>query len=209
MSTTGYSDRINHALAFAAKHHDQQVRRGTRLPYVTRPSNVAIILARYDQDEQTIVAGILQDVVEDCVRDAISLPMLQQRVGDKFGSEVLDTALAVTPRRMDDDGIELSHDDRRDDFVERMSKTGERARWVCAANELHGANTILADLRRTIDPNIVWGRFTGGKDATVRWHRRVYDRLTDIGFDAPIMTELRAVVTALEEWSETPVSFEA
>ena len=26
----GYSDRINHALAFAAKHHDQQVRRGTR-----------------------------------------------------------------------------------------------------------------------------------------------------------------------------------
>ena len=209
MSTTGYSDRINHALAFAAKHHDQQVRRGTRRPYVTRPSNVAIILARYDQDEQTIVAGILQDVVEDCVRDAFSLPMLQQRVGDKFGSEVLDTALAVTPRRMDDDGIELSHDDRRDDFVERMSKTGERARWVCAANELHGANTILADLRRTIDPNIVWGRFTGGKDATVRWHRRVYDRLTDIGFDAPIMTELRAVVTALEEWSETPVSFEA
>ena len=209
MSTTGYSDRINHALAFAAKHHDQQVRKGTRLPYVTRPSNVAIILARYDQDEQTIVAGILQDVVEDCVRDAFSLPMLQQRVGDKFGSEVLDTALAVTPRRMDDDGIELSHDDRRDDFVERMSKTGERARWVCAANELHGANTILADLRRTIDPNIVWGRFTGGKDTTVRWHRRVYDRLTDIGFDAPIMTELRAVVTALEEWSETPVSFEA
>lgn len=209
MSTTGYSDRINHALAFAAKHHDQQVRKGTRLPYLTRPSNVAIILARYDQDEQTIVAGILQDVVEDCVRDAFSLPMLQQRVGDKFGSEVLDTALAVTPRRIDDDGIELSHEDRRDDFVERMSKAGERGRWVCAANELHGANTILADLRRTIDPNIVWGRFTGGKDATVRWHRRVCDRLTDIGFDAPIMVELRAVVTALEEWSETPVSFEA
>src|SRR6478672_4460651 len=49
--TTGYSDRINHALAFAAKHHDQEVRKGTRLPYVTRPANVAIILARYDQDE--------------------------------------------------------------------------------------------------------------------------------------------------------------
>ena len=33
--STGYSDRINHALAFAAKHHDQQVRKGTRLPYLT------------------------------------------------------------------------------------------------------------------------------------------------------------------------------
>ena len=208
MSTPGYSDRINHALAFAAKHHDQQVRKGTRLPYVTRPANVAIILARYDQDEQTIVAGILQDVIEDCVRDAVSLPMLEQRVGDKFGREVLDTALAITQRRLDDDGIELSHDDRRDDLVERMARAGERARWVCAANELHAANTILADLRRTIDPNIVWGRFTGGKDATIRWHRRVFDRLSEIGFNAPIMTELRAVVSALEEWSETPVSFE-
>src|SRR5689334_18075883 len=122
MSTSGYSDRINHALAFAAKHHDQQVRKGTRLPYVTRPANVAIILARYDQDEQTIVAGILQDVIEDCVRGAFSRSMLDQRVGDKFGSEVLETALAVTARRIDDDGIELSHDDRRDDFVQRMAQ---------------------------------------------------------------------------------------
>jgi hypothetical protein len=209
MTTTGYSDRINHALAFAAKHHDQQVRKGTRLPYLTRPANVAIILARYDQDEQTIVAGILQDVVEDCVRDAFSLPMLQQRIGDKFGSEVLDTALAVSPRRIDDDGIELSHDVRRDDFVERRAGAGDRARWVCAANELHGTNTILADLRRTIDPNSVWGRFTGGKDATIRWHRRVCDRLVEIGFDAAIMTELLGIIAALEEWSETAVSFEA
>ena len=44
---TGYSDRINHAFAFAAKHHDRQVRKGTALPYVTHPANVAIILTRY------------------------------------------------------------------------------------------------------------------------------------------------------------------
>ncbi len=55
----GYSDRINHAFAFAAKHHDQQVRKGTRLPYLTQPANVAIILARYGQDDDTVVAGIL------------------------------------------------------------------------------------------------------------------------------------------------------
>ena len=58
---TGYSDRINHALAFAAKHHDRQVRKGTRLPYITHPANVAIILARYGRDDDTVVAGILHD----------------------------------------------------------------------------------------------------------------------------------------------------
>jgi len=208
MTITGYSDRINHALAFAAKHHDQQVRKGTRLPYLTRPANVAVILARYGQDDDTIVAGILQDVVEDCVRDAYSLPMLEQRIGDKFGRDVLDTAVAVTPRRFDDDGIDLSHDDRRDDFLERLPGITERARWVCAATELHNANTILTDLRRTIDPNSVWSRFTGGKTETIRWHRRMVDRLTGLGFAGAIMEELQTVVTELEELAEAPAHLE-
>src|SRR6185437_6602397 len=106
MMITGYSDRINHALAFAAKHHDQQVRKGTRLPYLTHPANVAIILTRYGQDEETIVAGILHDVIEDCVSDGYTREMLESRVGDKFGANVLETVLAVTYRRHDDDGVE-------------------------------------------------------------------------------------------------------
>src|SRR6476659_8480294 len=101
MSTVGYSDKINHALAFAAKHHDRQVRKGTRLPYLTHPANVAIILTRYERDEPTVVAGILHNVVEDCVREAYTSDMLQQRIGDKFGPDVLATVLAVTDRRSD------------------------------------------------------------------------------------------------------------
>ena len=84
MMSTGYSDRINHALAFAAKHHDQQVRKGTRLPYLTHPANVAIILTRYGQDDDTVVAGILHDVIEDCVRDGFTRDMLETRIADKF-----------------------------------------------------------------------------------------------------------------------------
>ena len=79
MSIRGYSDRINHAFAFAAKHHDRQVRRGTRLPYLTHPANVAVILTRYGRDEQTVVSGILHDVVEDCVRDGYTRATLGLR----------------------------------------------------------------------------------------------------------------------------------
>lgn len=204
MTTTGYSDRINHALAFAAKHHDQQVRKGTRLPYVTHPANVAIILTRYQRDDQTVVAGILHDVIEDCVREAFTRDMLERRIGDKFGGEVLDTVLAVTHRRVDDDGVELSHDERRDDYLDRLSAASESARWVCAADKLHNASSILSDLRRTIDPNTVWGRFTGGKDATVRWYRRVYDRLSEIGFVGEIMRELGDAVAELEATANDP-----
>src|SRR6516162_195757 len=149
MSLAGYSDRINHALAFAAKHHDQQVRKGTRLPYLTHPANVAIILTRYGRDEPTVVAGILHNVIEDCVSQAYTAEMLGQRIGDKFGRDVLETVLAVTYRRVDDDGIELSGDERRDDYVERLADAGEAARWVCAADKLHNASSIISDLRRT------------------------------------------------------------
>lgn len=199
MSLNGYSDRINHALAFAAKHHDQQVRKGTRLPYLTHPANVAIILTRYGCDEQTVVAGILHDVIEGCVSQAATAEMLRQRIGEKFGTDVLETVLAVASRRVDDDGVELSGDERRDDYVERLAGASESARWVCAADKLHNARTLVSDLRRTIDPGTIWRRFSVGKDGTLLWYRRVYDRLVEVGFTGAIMVELEAAVTSLEE----------
>ena len=196
--TTGYSDTVNHAFAFAAKHHDRQVRKGTRLPYLTHPANVAIILTRYGRDERTVVAGILHDVVEDCVRDGLSRETLEQRIGEKFGTDVLVTVLGVTYRRVDDDGDELSSDQKKDDYLARLNSAEEAALWVCAADKIHNANSVLSDLRRTVDPNSVWSRFNGGRPATVKWYRQVLDRLSEIGFEAPIVDELRTAVEALE-----------
>ena len=209
MTINGYSDRINHALAFAAKHHDRQVRKGTRLPYLTHPANVAIVLTRYARDEDTIIAGILHDVIEDCVRENYTRDMLGQRIGDKFGMNVLDTVLAVTQRSIDDSGTDLSSEERRDDYLERLARASDSARWVCAADKLHNAGTLVADLKRTIDPATIWGRFSAGRDGTVRWYRRVFDRLNAVGFTAPIMEELRRVVETLEELAESNMAAES
>lgn len=200
MTQNGYSDAINHAFAFAAKHHDRMVRKGTRLPYFTQPANIAVILARYDRGEETIVAGILHDVVEDWVRDGFTSEMLQQRIGEKFGDAVLQSLLAVTPRRIDDDGIELSSEEKNEDFLARLGTADEAALWVCAADKVHNANSILSDLKRTVERNSVWSRFTGGRAVTVKNYREVVDRLDEIGFNTPIMSELRDAVAALESF---------
>jgi (p)ppGpp synthase/HD superfamily hydrolase len=194
----GYSDRINHAFAFAAKHHDRQVRKGARAPYLTHPANVALILTRYGCAEETVIAGILHDLVEDCVRDGWTREELDERIGSKFGAVVLETALAVTKRRLDDEGVELSRDDIRADYVKRLAGASDSARWLCAADKVHNAGSILADLRRTIDAENVWGRVSGGRDATLLWYRGVYDRLSALGFSAPIMKELSTLVDDLE-----------
>jgi (p)ppGpp synthase/HD superfamily hydrolase len=198
VTITGYSDRVNHALAFAAKHHDQQVRKGTRLPYLTHPANVAIILTRYGCDESTVVSGILHDVIEDCVTKDYTRDMLEERIASKFGADVLETVLAVTHRKHDDEGEEFSPEERKQDYLARLAHASPSALWVCAADKLHNANSILSDLARTIEPKAIWSRFKVGREGTIRWYRSVYTRLCELGFDAPIMPELEKTVRALE-----------
>jgi (p)ppGpp synthase/HD superfamily hydrolase len=193
----GYSDRINHALAFAAKHHDTQVRKGLRMPYVTHAANIAVILTHFRCDESAIVSGILYDVVEDSVRDGFTPEDLNDRIGSKFGPDVLRTVLSVTRRRIDDDGVEMSKEDVREDYLARLALASDAARWVCAAHTLHNAGTILADLRRTIEPSTVWNRGGSGREGTLTWFRAVYERLRVVGFDAPIVHELGEMVSEL------------
>jgi (p)ppGpp synthase/HD superfamily hydrolase len=200
---TGYSDAISHALAFAAKHHDQEVRRGTRLPYLIAAPNVAVILARYGQDDDTIVSAIVLGAVEDLARGSGAPELLRRRIGDKFGAAVLETALSVVERRMDDDGVELSAEERKADLLARLSRAPERARWVVAATQMHAAGTLLADLRRTQFPEAVWRRFATGRGATIAWHRDVVDRLRAVGFAAPILDELDGAARALERFRES------
>jgi hypothetical protein len=47
----------------------------------------------------------------------------------------------------------------------------------------------------------VWGRFAVGREGTIRWYRAVYERLSEVGFKAPILDELRGVAEALEKYS--------
>jgi hypothetical protein len=200
MSVTGYSDRINHALAFAAKHHAQQVWKGSsRVPYFTGPANVAVILTRYGQDDATIVAGVLHDVVADCVRDGHTAQMLDQRIGEKFGADSLAALLAIAERKTDDEGVEMSMDERKADSLARLATADDRARWIVAAYTLHAGSSLLADIRRTAYPETVWGRFPNGRDEVASSYRRTLDRLAGVGFTAPIMRELASVVTALEQ----------
>jgi (p)ppGpp synthase/HD superfamily hydrolase len=197
----GYSDAINHAFAFAAKHHDRQVRKGTKLPYLTHPANVALILARYDQDEETIIAGILHDVIEDCVVEGLPREALEERIGSKFGQQVLDAVLSVTYRKYDDDGVELSSEERKEDYLARLSSANTRALWVCAADKIHNASSILADLRRTVDEDNIWKRFGAGRAGTIKWYSDVYNRLMEVGFATPIVEELGEAVKRLQQYA--------
>ena len=60
-------------------HKDQQRKSGE--PYIIHPLNVAIILADLELDKETIIAGILHDVVEDTI-------MTEEDLIKEFGEDV-------------------------------------------------------------------------------------------------------------------------
>lgn len=81
-------DAIKAAYEFAKdKHKDQRRRSGE--PYITHPLEVAKILAELRMDEETVVAGVLHDTIEDT--DAS-----KDKVAEMFGKDVANLVDGVT-----------------------------------------------------------------------------------------------------------------
>ena len=62
----------------SAAHKDQKRRSGE--PYIIHPVSVAIILAELELDKESIIAGILHDIVEDT---DVTLEQVRQEFGDE------------------------------------------------------------------------------------------------------------------------------
>lgn len=71
---------IEKAYKVASEAHKNQVRKSGE-PYIIHPLCVAIILADLELDKETIVAGLLHDVVEDTI-------MTEDGIKEEFGSDV-------------------------------------------------------------------------------------------------------------------------
>lgn len=71
---------VEKAYKIAGEAHKEQKRKSGE-PYIIHPLCVAIILADLELDKETIVAGILHDVVEDTI-------MTLDEVEKVFGAEV-------------------------------------------------------------------------------------------------------------------------
>ena len=74
-------DLINKAYSIAEDMHNGQLRKSGE-PYIIHPVEVARILAELGMDDETLVAGLLHDVIEDT-------PYTKEQLKAEFGEEVL------------------------------------------------------------------------------------------------------------------------
>lgn len=59
------SARFDEALAYAHEAHRDQLRKGTRIPYISHLMAVAAIVLENGGDEDAAIAALLHDVIED------------------------------------------------------------------------------------------------------------------------------------------------
>ena len=80
--------KIESAIKFAKHHHEGQ-KRLTGEPYYTHPITVAIMVSKYSTEENTIIAAILHDIIEDT-------QATYTMIHDQFGAKVMSIVEGLT-----------------------------------------------------------------------------------------------------------------
>jgi (p)ppGpp synthase/HD superfamily hydrolase len=186
-----YGEKFEDALIYAARLHRDQARKGSDVPYVTHLLAVASIVSENGGTEDEVVAALLHDAPEDRGgRERL------EEIRSRFGDEVAKIV----------DGCTDTYEDpkpdwrpRKEAYVAHVATAPAPVRLVSAADKLHNARSILADLRSLGDK--LWDRFTGGKEGTLWYYRALVEAYAEAGKN-PVVGELDRVVREVETLAE-------
>ncbi len=185
------SSRFEEALAFATQLHARQTRKGTDIPYIAHLLAVTSLVLENGGSEDEAIAALLHDAVED--QGGVST---RKEIRRRFGATVAEIVDGCTDS---DISPKPPWRSRKEGYVARLREASPPVRLVSAADKLHNARTILADYRASGE--LVWERFTGGRDGTLWYYRALVDALR-AGGASPLVKELDRVVAEIEQLAQ-------
>ncbi len=132
--------RLQKAIDTAALLHKDHVRIGKdKIPYITHLIHVLAIIDNCGADEDTLIAGLLHDTIED----------IEGYTGEKlesdFGSSVRAIVESLTEQRVFDDS--LSPRDRwiaaKKSYLAQLKEASAAACLISAADKIHNMSCII------------------------------------------------------------------
>jgi (p)ppGpp synthase/HD superfamily hydrolase len=176
------SNGFENALAYAARLHAEQTRKGSDTPYISHLLAVTAIALDHGATENEAIAALLHDAVEDQGgQDTL------EEIRRRFGDQVAEIVAACSDT---DELPKPPWRDRKEAFVERLRTEPYSVRLVVAADKLHNVRDVLRNYR--IHGDDLWSQFKGGRDGTLWYYRAVVGALTEAG--NPGETELNAII---------------
>lgn len=182
--------RFERALAYVARIHASQFRKGTTRPYIAHLLGVTATVLTHGGDEDAAIAGLLHDAVEDQGGRA-----RLRDIREKFGARVAKIVEGCTDAYGEPKPPWL---ERKKEYLRHLRRADAPVRLVSAADKLYNAREILMDLQRRGAE--VWSRFKGGKNGTIWYYEEVVKILRRTG-PAELVAELDGVVEELNRES--------
>ena len=135
------SDRVSKAVELAKKAHEGQFRK-TGEPYIVHPLAVKKILEEWGMDEDTIIAGVLHDTVEDT---AVTLDDIRKEFGDSVAF-LVDGVTKLSTARAGMRDIDTYLPETKDNFLRLLIALGAdiRVLIIKLADRLHNIRTLSA-----------------------------------------------------------------
>jgi (p)ppGpp synthase/HD superfamily hydrolase len=182
------SSRFEDAMVFAAQLHSEQVRKGSKTPYIAHLMATASLVLENGGGEDEAIAALLHDAIEDQGGKRIGME-IRMLFGEKVAGIVEACSDADTIPKPPWRG-------RKEAYLERLKSASPSVILVSMADKLHNARSLLRDYRR--DGATMWDKFNGGKDGTLWYYRSLVEIYQPNGSDS-LVNELELVVTELEK----------
>lgn len=163
------SERFDDALVFAARHHREQTRKGSNVPYMSHLMSVSALVLEHGGTEDQAVAALLHDAVEDAQPGQGGAVVSEIRT--RFDDAVADIVLACSDGLNDSGERKGTWQQRKQDYVDGLPDKSLDALLVTAADKTHNGLCIAADVRR-YGPGF-WTTFNASPDELVWYYTSV------------------------------------
>jgi GTP pyrophosphokinase len=186
--------RFEDALVFAAQLHREQRRKSTDVPYIAHLLAVTALVLEYGGDEDTAIAALLHDAIEDQGGAAT-----RELIRERFGRRVV----AIVDGASDtDETPKPPWRDRKERYLAHLATAPPEVLLVTTADKLHNARAILADYR--VQGEALWARFNAGREEQLWFYRSMVQTLTAAAPASlrPMVEELARVVDELRMLTE-------
>lgn len=205
------------ALRIAAVVHAHQVRKGTRLPYVSHVVSVSHLLEQAGQPEPVVLAGLLHDVLEDVhddeegrtraalaatfdgfdaaagtagLRDALA------RLIDRLVSPEVRWLVQAVSETKDEGGVKRPWMVRKLEQFQHLADADPRVLALKAADTLHNAQAILHDSHTS--EGRVFSRFNASVDDILWYYGATAATIGDrLGDGHALASDLQIAVRAM------------